>query len=277
MTAREDMFALMKKPLIFLWRDFIEETSYKASFALQLVGIFSSTLVYFFLSRLFGDGAPHHLLPYGGSYFSFVLIGLAFFSYLGVSVQGISESIREGQTQGTLEALLVTQTGIPTIIVSSSLYSFLWASFRVAVYLVLGAVLFGVDMGQANIAGAVVMLLLTITSFTSVGIISASFVMVLKKGDPIGWVFTSLSALFGGLYYPVSVLPDSLQYVSYLLPVTYALEGMRLALLRGHSLPELWPNIMALIIFSCIMIPLSILIFGYAVRRAKKEGSLTQY
>jgi ABC-2 type transport system permease protein len=172
---------------------------------------------------------------------------------------------------------LVTQTEIPTIIVSSSLYSFLWASFKVAVYLFLGIALFGIDIGNANLAGAFLILILTITSFTSFGIISASFVMVLKKGDPVGWLFTSLSALLGGLYYPVSVLPDWLQYLSYLLPVTYALEGMRLALLKGYSIYELFPNIIALVLFSCIMMPLSIVIFGYAVKRAKKEGSLTHY
>jgi ABC-2 type transport system permease protein len=138
-------------------------------------------------------------------------------------------------------------------------------------------VVFGIDIGQANLTGAFVILLLTITSFTSVGIISASFVMVLKRGDPVAWLFTGLSALLGGLYYPVSVLPEWLRYVSYLLPVTYALEGMRLALLKGYSLHELLPDIIALALFSCIMIPLSIAIFGYAVKRAKKEGSLTQY
>ena len=271
------MIAAMKKPLIFLWRDFIEETSYKLSFAMQIFGIFSSTLGYFFLSKLFGDAGSQYLKPYGGDYFSFVLIGVAFFSYLGVSVQGISSSIREGQTLGTLEALLVTQTEIPTIIVSSSLYSFLWASFKVAVYLFLGIAVFGIDIGQANLTGAFLVLFLTITSFTSVGIISASFVMVLKRGDPVAWIFTGLSALLGGLYYPVSVLPEWLRYVSYLLPVTYALEGMRLALLKGYSLYELLPDIIALVLFSCLMIPLSIAIFGYAVKRAKKEGSLTQY
>ncbi|MFZ2199074.1 MAG: ABC transporter permease [Thermodesulfovibrionales bacterium] len=271
------MIALLKKPLIFLWRDFIEETSYKLSFAMSIFGILSSTLVYFFLSKLLGDAGLKFLQPYGGNYFSFVLIGVAFFSYLGVSVKGISNSIREGQKLGTLEALLVTQTEIPTIIVSSSLYSFLWASFKVAVYLFLGIVLFGIDIGHANLAGAFLILILTITSFISFGIISASFVMVLKKGDPVGWLFTSLSALLGGLYYPVSVLPDWLQHLSYVLPVTYALEGMRLALLKGYSFHELFPNIIALVLFSCIMIPLSIVIFGYAVKRAKEEGSLTHY
>ena len=32
--------------------------------------------------------------------------------------------------------------------------------------------------------------------------------MILKKGDPVGWLFTSLSALLGGLYFPISVLPE---------------------------------------------------------------------
>src|SRR4030066_403932 len=104
------MIALLKKPLIFLWRDFIEETSYKMSFGMKIFGILSSTLVYFFLSKLLGDAGLKYLKPYGGNYFSFVLIGVAFFSYLGVSVQGISSSIREGQKLGTLESLLVTQT-----------------------------------------------------------------------------------------------------------------------------------------------------------------------
>lgn len=272
------MIQVLRKPLIFIWRDLIEETSYKLSFAMQIFGVVSSTLVYFFVSRLFGGLGIAYLKPYGGDYFSFVLIGVAFFSYLGVSVKGISRSIREGQKLGTLEALLVTQTNVSTIVLSSSLYSFLWATFKVTVYMFLGIIVFGINMGNANLAGAFLILFLTITSFTSVGIISASFVMILKKGDPVGWLFTSLSALLGGLYYPVSVLPEWLRQVSYLLPVTYALDGMRLALLRGNSLRELlFPNIMALVLFSCIMMPLSLVIFGRAVRRARKDGSLTHY
>ena len=118
---------------------------------------------------------------------------------------------------------------------------------------------------------------MTIISFSSFGIISASFVMVLKRGDPISSIFTSVSGILGGLYYPVSILPGWLQKMSYLLPVTYSLEGMRLALLQGYSLRELMPNIVALLLFSIIMLPLSIFIFGYAVKRAKIDGTLTQY
>jgi len=271
------LLMFIEKPLAFVWRDFIDETSYKFAFLLQFINMFISISMFFFLSKLIGNVGKSYLEPYGGNYFSFVLIGVAFYSYLGVSMRSLTGTIRRGQMLGTLEALLVTQTEIPTIIFSSSIYSFIWASLRVAVYLIMGAFIFGVNLSDTNLAGAFVMLSLTIISFSSLGIISASFIMVLKKGDPVSWLFTGISGLLGGLYYPISVLPDWLQKFSYLLPVTYALEGMRLAVLKGYSLMELLPNILALLVFSIIMLPFSILIFGFAVRKAKKDGTLTQY
>ncbi len=267
----------LNKPLAFMWRDFLEDKSYKLAFITQLLSIFISTAMFYFLSRLLGTVGASYLQPYGGDYFSFVLIGIAFYSYLGVSMGSLADTIREGQQIGTLEALLVTQTEIPTIIVSSSLYSLFWATLKVALYLAVGVCFFGVNLGEANIPGALIILILTILSFGSLGIVSASFVMVLKRGDPVNWIVTSVSGLLGGLYYPVSVLPDWLQTVSYLLPVTYALDGMRYAVLQGHNLTQLLPHIFPLMVFSVIMLPLSILIFGYAVRKAKKDGTLTQY
>jgi ABC-2 type transport system permease protein len=271
------MLSFISKPVAFVYRDFINETSYKFAFLMQFINIFISTLTFFFLSKLFGQAVVSRLEPYGGNYFSFVLIGIALFSYLQVSMQSLSSSIRQGQQLGTLEALLVTQTEIPTIILSSSIYSYILTSFRVIVYLILGVVVFGMEIGHANLAAGLVILLLTIVAFSSLGIISASFVMVLKRGDPVSWIFAGLSGLLGGLLYPISVLPDWLQNLSYLLPITYSLEGMRLALLKGYSLGALMPNIVPLAIFSIVVLPISVMIFGYSVKKAKMDGTLAQY
>lgn len=267
----------ISKPLAFICRDFINKASYKLAFFMEFAGIFFSVLSFFFLSELFGQAIIPHLKPYGGDYFSFVLIGIAFSSYLQVSLSTFAGSIRGAQTTGTLEALLVTQTGIPTIIISSSLYSFMRTSFSVLIYLLLGLLVFGVRMSGANIPAAILILALTIIIFSSMGIISASFIMVIKRGDPVTWIFTSLSWLLGGVIYPISVLPDWLQKFSYLLPITYCLEGMRLALLKGFSTSALFPNILVLALFSVVLLPLSVGLFGYAVKRAKIEGSLTHY
>lgn len=266
---------VIRKALYFLRRDFLEAISYRFAFILQLGGIFFSILTFFFLSRLLGKNIPL-LQPYGGDYFSFALIGIAFSTYLGVSLNSFSSSIRREQMMGTIESILVTQTPIPFLIIFSSLYSFLFASLHVILYILIGVFFFGVTL-EINFISAIFFLSLSILSFCSVGIISASFIMVFKKGDPFTWVFSTLSGLLGGVIYPVKVLPQTLQKVAYFLPITHVLEGMRLALLKGYSLKMLVPEWSFLIIFSLIMLPLSIYLFGRAVRKAKRDGTLIQY
>ena len=267
----------LNKPLAFIKRDFLNEISYRLSFIMQIFGILVSILTFYFLARLFGSAVVPYLKPYGGDYFSFVIIGVAFSNYQEVAMYSLSRSIRDAQITGTLEALLVTQTEIPTIIISSSLYSFLFTSLRVIAYLLLGSLFFGMDISHANFFTATVILVLTITSLSSFGIISASFVMVFKKGDPITWLFLSVSWFLGGVYYPVAVLPAWLLKLSYLLPITHSLEGMRMSLLQGSSLTALLPNVLALLAFTFVMLPLSVMVFRYAVNQAKRDGSLTQY
>jgi len=267
----------LRKPWAFIKKDFISATSYKLSFLMELLGIFFSVAAFYFLSKLFGQQFIPHLRPYGGNYFAFVIIGVAFFDYLNIALRSLAGTIRGAQVLGTFEALLATQTEVPTIIFSSSLYNFIWTTVRVVAYLAVGVVAFDLDISAANYSAALVILVMTVVAFSSLGIISASFIMVLKRGDPINWLLVNLSGLLGGLYYPVSVLPGWLQKLAYLLPVTYALEGMRLALLQGQGLRDLWPIVAVLLIFSLTMLPVSVLCFKYAIRRAKRDGSLTQF
>ena len=79
------------------------------------------------------------------------------------------------------------------------------------------------------------------------------------------------------MIFPVESLPGWLQPVSKLLPITYSLEAMRMALLQGAGLKELWRPIAALILFGAVLLPAGVLAFGLAIRRAKKTGSLVQY
>lgn len=269
--------SVRRKALAFVKRDIIEESSYKLAFLLHISGIFFQIFAFFFLSKLVGKGTVPSLQPYGGDYFAFVLVGIAFAGYHMAALGGFASSIREAQVKGTLEAVLLTQTGIRTVVLCSSLYRFLWTSLTIVVYLLIGVMLFGVMIGGANIVGAILVLILTVASSSGLGIISASFVMVFKKGDPLAFAFSGASFLLGGVYYPVAVLPNGLQKVSYILPMRHSLEGMRLSLLQGAPMKEIAPNLIALVIFTVILLPIGLLCFQYAVKRAKIDGSLTHY
>ena len=267
----------MRKVWAFLARDFQSAVSYKFDFAFQFARVLIGVATFYFLGKLVTPAGPKFLAPYGGDYFRFVLIGIAFNQYIAVAVQSFSQRIVESQQLGTLEALFVTQTGATTIILASSVYGFLWATVSVAAYLLAGALLFGADLGQANYPAAAAVMALTVTGLSSFGVFSAAFVLLFKKGDPVSWMIAALSGLLGGVLFPIAVLPGWLQTIAKAVPLTWALDGMRRALLMGAGLADLRADLLVLAAFSVLLLPLSLALFHKAVQRAKRDGTLTHY
>jgi len=262
--------------LAFLRRDFLIEVSYKTSFLMQAFGIFFSVLVWYYVSRVISAPPTTPGLE-GVDYFAYVLVGLALLHYLSSALTSFGGKVRGEQMTGTLEAMLVTPTSIGTIVVGSSLWDFLLTSIKVAVYLAVGRLFFGVVIHLGSLVPALVVVALTVLAFSGIGILSAAFVLYLKRGDPITYLVASGSVLVGGVLYPPERMAPWLERCSRLLPITYALHALRAALLRGSDWPALWPDVRALLLFVVLLLPLGILMFRFAVRKARQEGSLVQY
>jgi ABC-2 type transport system permease protein len=204
------------------------------------------------------------------------LVGIAFTSFLSFGMSSFSGAIRSMQLSGTLEAMLSTPTRLPTILVGSSVWSYIFTAVNVAVYFLVGVLLFGLEL-DVNLVPAALIFVLTLICFSSIGIISAGVILVLKKGNPFSFLVSNLFGLLGGMLYPITIMPGWLQAVAAFLPVTYSLKGMRLALLQGSSLQSLWPDIIALVAFSLVLFPAGLMVFSLALKKAKKDGSLIKY
>ena len=148
-------------------------------------------------------------------------------------------------------------------------------AIRTLVYIAWGALLFGFSLRSANWAGALAVLAASVLSLAGIGILSASYLILFKRGNPMKWLIVGLAGLVSGLMYPISILPRPLQLLARLIPVSYSLEGMRSALLDDASFGQLWPSIAALLLFAAILLPLSFVVFSWAVRRTKITGTLT--
>lgn len=267
----------LEKIAAFLRKDLKLFTSYKLSFFMTFLGIIISVTTFYYIGRLFGKSASPYLVSYNTEYFPFVLIGIAFSAYLTTSLQAFSSNIRRAQSTGVLEAMLVTPSSFIEIITGMSIWDFTFASIRILIYLLLGILFFGVTFNNPNILAAILILGLTILCFSFIGIMSAGFILIFKRSEPIGWFIGSLTGLFGGVFFPTEVLHPKLQFISHILPVTYALRGLRYALLAGYSFRALLPDIMVLAGFCIILLPLAIFIFRYTLKRVKIDGSLVHY
>ena len=273
----DSMRALTQKLWAFLKRDFLEEASYKFSFVASVFGIFLSSATFFFISKLISPNSTSVLDPYGGDYFSFVIIGIAFSGLLTMFEKRLPGIIRQAQVTGTLEAILVSRTSIPVILFGSSLYYILFSVVSTVFHLTLAVTVFGMKIAKINWPGALITFFLTFLCFLSIGILSACFILVYKKGNPFSWIYGSVSGLLGGVFFPIKVLPAWIKWISYLLPVTYSLEGLRKSIITSSAFSEILPSIVALSIFALIFFPLSLYLFRVALKKAKKDGTLIHY
>jgi len=171
----------------------------------------------------------------------------------------------------------VTPVPVPAILFGSSLYGLLFQVFRTVLHLGVALAFFGLALGRVNAAGVVAVGFLTVLCFLSIGILSASFVLVYKRGNPFSWVLGTVSGLLGGVVFPVVLLPPWIRWASSLLPVTYALDGMRKSLLASAPFSAILPDVAALAAFDALLLPASLVAFRLAVHKAKKDGTLAQF
>lgn len=265
------------KALAFLARDFREAASYKFAFVSSFLEVLVSSTVFYFIARLVPGGAVSSLVPYGGDYYGFVIIGVSFSGLVGLFQEALPGIVRGAQTAGTLECLLATPTRMGTILFGSSLYPFLWSSFHIVVQIFFAALIFGLRFGRIVWPGALLVFILTSLCTIGISFWSASFILVYKKGNPFGWLIGMATGVFGGVFFPVAVLPPFLRWISPFLPATHALEGMRRSLLSSSSMAEIMPSVEALALFTIVLVPSGLAVFRLALRKAKRDGTLTHF
>ena len=265
----------LRKLMAFFHRDFAIARGYRGALVLETFEALFGVATYYYLSLFVQSPELTNALPAGSNYFAFALVGFAFFDYLNVSIDAFDTSLNEAMQNRTLEALLVTQTPLPLILAGSAIYPFVTLALRTCVYLAWAALLFGFAPRSANWPGAAAVLLASVLAFSGLGVLSASYQILFKRGNPAKWIVLGVSGLLGGMMYPISVLPRPLQLVAHLIPVTYSLEGMRAALLDGAGWNRIGPSILALLAFAAILLPLSFSVFAWALNRTRVTGTLT--
>ena len=266
----------MRLAWAFIRRDFLLKISYRGALVIELVGIAFFVPVLFYVTQVFGGAESASLKPYGGVYFPFLLLGIAFQDYTTISLSSFNTSIREHQMMGTLEIVMLSPTPVSVILLYSSLWGYVFTSLRFMVYLLTG-LFFGLDLSHANILSFLLSMSLAILSFAALGILTASLTLTIKRGEIATTILTGATVVLSDVLYQISVLQAPLQTVAQFFPFTHALAGIRKAILLGASPMELLPELTALMLFALILFPLGLWTFTVATQRAKVSGTLGQY
>jgi ABC-2 type transport system permease protein len=157
----------------------------------------------------------------------------------------------------------------------SGVFAVLYGLVRAILLFVVVAAFFGLQFEDANFAAALVILVVASISFFGIGMMTAVLPLISpEKGAQLGFVAQGMLLVVSGVYYPVEVLPQWMQWISVISPATYALDGMRDAIIDGAGITamgdELWP----LVVIGIVSVPLGLEVFRRGERYAKRHGKL---
>jgi ABC-2 type transport system permease protein len=254
-------------------RDFYIEMSYQFALLARAGAIFSTVITFFFIGRIVD---PHALGSYGDRYFEFALVGLMVATISAVGLSTFTETIRSEQEAGTLEVLLATPTSLATLFIGALVVPICFALVETG-FVFLVAVLLGAHFDVTGTLTVILALPPTLAVYAAFGGLSASFIILSKRGDPFTPVVTQITNFLGGALFPVAVLPDALQVVAHLLPPYYALQVLRAGLLRGESIIDVGGDYLILVGFAVVLFPLSLLLLRRALQTARDSGTLGSY
>jgi ABC-2 type transport system permease protein len=155
------------------------------------------------------------------------------------------------------------------------IFAVLYGVVRTALLFVVIALFFGLHLATADFATALLILAVASVSFIGLGMITAVLPLISpERGAQLGFVAQGLLLVVSGIYYPVSILPAWMRWISTISPATYALRGIRAAVLDGAGAGTVWSDIWPLIVLGVVAVPLGLAIFRAGERYAKRHGKL---
>jgi ABC-2 type transport system permease protein len=259
----------------FSRRDIAYSSSAKLTWLGQALSMLMMTAMLFFIGRTFDQSHAPALSAFHGHYFAFALVGLVFARFQSVALRSFATAIRRDQTSGTLEAMLVTRASVPSIVLAASASSFIFTAIQAVLFLIIGALIFRVDLHHANVLTTVVTLVLAMLAISPIGILAAASVIAFKQGDSALNMISSATSFLAGVYFPVAVLPWPLRFASAVLPITHGLSAIRAAMLGGATLHAVGPDIAVLSGFALVGLPIALGVFMAAIAHARRVGSLS--
>jgi ABC-2 type transport system permease protein len=187
----------------------------------------------------------------------FLVPGLIAYIVMITSVVSTSLSIVREKERGTMEQVRMAPLGTGSFVIGKTLPYFVISLVSAAGILVAAMVLFGLPM-----RGSWLVLLLT-TSLFLVGALGLGlFISSLADTQQVAFQLALLASfmptlMLSGFIFPIASMPAFLQVVTYGVPARYFLIALRGIVLKGTGLSVIWPQLVALSIYSAIVLVLA--------------------
>jgi len=233
-----------------------------------LLWTIANTLTIVFIAR--GVGIPE---AQQNALATKLLVGGVIWAFLGIIFEIVTETVAWERWEGTIEYTFMAPVSRPVHLFGMGIYAVIYGLVRAAILFAAVVAFIGIHLDHPNYLAALALLGIASISFIGVGMMTSVLPLISpEKGTQLGFVAQGLMLVVSGVYYPVSVLPDWMQWIAKISPATYALRGNRAQILHGSGLA--WADVWPLLLIGACSIPIGLLVFRTGERYAKRHGKL---
>ena len=205
----------------------------------------------------------------------YLAVGTIVWRYLAVIFYWVTDVVGLERWEGTIEYTLMAPITRLMHMAGQTAFAVAYSFLHTGVVLVATMLFFDITFARANLWGFLLMLIAGSLSFIGISIFGSVLPLLFpERGSQMTHLIIAMLLLVSGVYYPVEVLPQWLQFFSRFSPATYVIEGARETLLNGAPTRSLWPYVWPLLVMGVIAIPLGLRIFHWAEQYAKRTGKL---
>ena len=254
-------------------RDFLIFASYRTRFFTTFFTTAVSLTLFYYVSRLVSSpriGSPD-------DYYAFVVVGIVIFGMLTSTLASPVATLRAELQAGTFERMVLSPYGPVRSIASLLIFPLLLAFATALLSVAYAAIVFGLDVRWSTAAAALPVGLLGAIAFAPFGLLMASAVVLFKQTNAGATFFITGMTLLAGVYFPVTLLPDWIEWASDVQPFTPAVDLLRNVLVGTPLDDPVGVQLLKLVGFTAVLLPLSLLALRAAVARSRRRGTIIEY
>jgi ABC-2 type transport system permease protein len=261
----------------FVRRDLKIALSYRTAAVSGLLAAAAQAVVFSFIGKLVD---PSRLPKFGtthATYLEFVTIGVGLNMVVLLMVHQLATAIRAEQMMGTLESLLVTPTKIATMQVGSAAFELIYIPLRIGLFVAVIEVIFGLGFHLSGILPAAVVMAAFFPFLWGLGLLSGGAILTFRRGAGVVTTGGTLLGLASGAFFPLSLLPHSMQAIASKNPLAIAVHSLRETLIGGTAWMSVGSDVLKLVPLSIGALIVGAVAFRLALTRERRNGTLGLY
>jgi ABC-2 type transport system permease protein len=247
--------------------------SYRLRPVTLLIGPLTTVTLFYYVSRLVKAQA----LGSSNGYFAYVVIGIVALEILTSTLATTPVTLRQELVAGTFERLVLSPFGPVRGVAAMMAFPLLQAFVVATVTVVFATIVFGMPVAWPDVLLALPAGLLGALAFAAFGLLTVATILIVKQALAGVSILLTAMSIFAGVYFPVALLPDWIEWLSEVQPFTPAVDLLRHTISGTPSIDSPALDVVKIAAWAVVLLPASLWTLSAAIRYSRRHGTITEY